>query len=78
MPGGSASNTLALQTALSHHFPSYKKHGVLGAVHDLSSTQKELNFPTHASSVSETFPEKNSFLDVPKLLIMTSEQSHYS
>ncbi|PWN29954.1 PLP-dependent transferase [Jaminaea rosea] len=36
MPGGSASNILAVQTALGNAFPSFKQGGVLGVVEDLA------------------------------------------
>lgn len=37
MPGGSASNILAVQTALGNAFPSFKQQGVLGVVEDLAA-----------------------------------------
>ena len=37
MPGGSASNVLAVQTALGNAFPSFKSGGILGVADDLST-----------------------------------------
>jgi glutamate decarboxylase len=38
MPGGSASNTLAIQTALNCIFPTFKQSGVIGIVTELMAT----------------------------------------
>lgn len=38
MPGGSSSNTLAVQTALANRFPSLRTDGALGASFDIASS----------------------------------------
>ncbi|CDW99257.1 hypothetical protein [Sporisorium scitamineum] len=45
MPGGSASNTLALQTCLTSRFPSFRRNGLAGIYTDLLHAQ---DTPTHA------------------------------
>lgn len=35
MPGGSMSNTFAIQTAINHSFPAFKNEGVVGVITDL-------------------------------------------
>lgn len=37
MPGGSAANTLAVQTALANHFPAFREQGVLGVAQELAT-----------------------------------------
>lgn len=62
MPGGSSSNTLAVQTALSTAFPSFHNEGVFGVSQDLA--KRGLRRSQTASAC--------------RPLIFTSEQSHYS
>lgn len=42
MPGGSLSNTFAIQTALNHTFPSFKSHGIIGVMTDLMEKHNRL------------------------------------
>ncbi|CEH19166.1 related to glutamic acid decarboxylase [Ceraceosorus bombacis] len=43
MPGGSSSNTLAVQTALQNRFPAFRKQGILGIMQDLMREGREVN-----------------------------------
>ncbi|PWN41748.1 PLP-dependent transferase [Ceraceosorus guamensis] len=43
MPGGSSSNTLAMQTALQNRFPAFRKQGMLGIMKDLMREGTEIN-----------------------------------
>jgi glutamate decarboxylase len=62
MPGGSAANTLALQTALQARFPLYKEDGCLGILEGLASDSE---------SKGQT-PEYRG------VAVLTSSQGHYS
>ncbi|KDN52886.1 PLP-dependent transferase [Tilletiaria anomala UBC 951] len=83
MPGGSASNTLAIQTALATMFPSYKEAGILGALDDINRLKAlpppgsaDASVGRHVTGQSEV--ETVSSASLLKPLIFTSDQSHYS
>ncbi|SAM83540.1 related to Glutamate decarboxylase 1 [Ustilago bromivora] len=72
MPGGSASNTLALQTCLISRFPSFRIEGVAGLYSDL---QRHDSIASCAPSERSTGHERRS---VKKVLVFASEHCHYS
>ncbi|CCF48365.1 uncharacterized protein UHO2_05277 [Ustilago hordei] len=72
MPGGSASNTLALQTCLVSRFPSFRTEGVAGLYSDL---QRHDSIASCAPSERWTGHEPRS---VKKVLVFASEHCHYS